>query len=277
MGRAVRGWRALAGAFAALAFALTLLSWNPLVRVASNEAGATVAATVTVYAGLRAFNAILSTAQEVEVSGSAVVVGGSARPLKILEPVDDTIETVAGAVLAVSVAAGLLMLGFGPLSAVGWALVGAGVALWERGPDFARRLVTVGAMLAVVLPAIFIMSGLVGDVMTRTVWEENRAVLDRIAERTGAEAMVTDAVPQAEGDAVGEETGLWGWMRSWRGGPDGGEGAMDRIGRYSTAAFVLMDEAEPLLRSYVAILAVWLLKLVALPLVLMLVALRVIR
>ncbi|TRD22798.1 hypothetical protein [Palleronia caenipelagi] len=74
------------------------------------------------YVTLRTLNAFLSSAQEVEV-GVSVVGQGSAQPLKVLEPIDDTIERIAGVVFAVMLVSGVLAVAMGPLAAVGFALV----------------------------------------------------------------------------------------------------------------------------------------------------------
>ena len=266
-------WRALIGALAALGLILSLLSWNPLARVASAEARATLASTVTVYAGLRSLNAFLSTAQEVEVGGSFVL-QGSVQPLKTLEPIDDTVERVAAAVLALSVAAGLLALGFGPLSVIGFAVLLAGAGLARTTPGLARRCLATGALLALILPAAFAVSGVAGDAMTRAVWTENTAILDRIRGEVGDEGTVADtaAAPGQGG------TGFLSWLTGET--ADEAGASADRRGtveRYRAVAAVLWSESGALLESYVSILAVWLLKLLVLPLTLILVAVRLIR
>ena len=263
MGNPFRDWRAIAVAAACLALILSVFSWNPLARLASSEARDTAASTLVVYAGLRTLNAVLSAAQEVEV-GASVGVSGSVQPLKTLEPVDDTVENVAAMVLAISVFAGVAGLGFGPLSVFGCGAVLIGLLLWTRAPPLAQRMVNSGMLLVLVLPAAFLASGIIGDAMTRSVWAENRAIQDRIWTQIDASAGVAEAPASEEAD------GLWDWLT-------GGLESASTIQRIATAAEVLTDEADDLLHSYVQILAVWLLKLVVLPLALMLLALRLIR
>ncbi|MXQ09424.1 hypothetical protein GQ651_16375 [Alphaproteobacteria bacterium GH1-50] len=264
-------WRALIGALAALGLILSVLSWNPLARVASAEARATLASTVTVYAGLRSLNAFLSTAQEVEVGGS-LVVQGSVQPLKTLEPIDDTVERVAAVVLTLSVASGLLALGFGPLSVIGFAVMLAGVGLRQTSPDLARRCLATGALVALILPASFAVSGVAGDAMTRAVWAENTAILDRIRGEVGEDGPV-GAAPAAAGG-----TGFWSWLTGDDTATEAARGeTLGTVARYREVASVLWSESGALLESYVSILAVWLLKLVVLPLTLILVAVRLIR
>src|SRR6056297_2637768 len=187
-------WRLWAAVASLVALFLSAISWNPVTRLASTEARQTAAATLVVYAGLRTLNAFLSTAQEVEVGGS-LVVSGSVQPLKSLEPIDDTVERVAAVVLAISVFAGVAALGFAPLAVIGFALMLAAVAVWTRAPPLARRLMSSGLLVALVLPLGFLASGLVGDGMTRSVWAENEAVLARIAAEFDASGAVTELEP----------------------------------------------------------------------------------
>ena len=83
---------------ALVAFAAALgYASNPVTQSAQDYARGVAAASGGLDLTLRSLNAFLSTAQEIEVSGK-VVVGGSAQPLKVLEPVDDTIERIADVV-----------------------------------------------------------------------------------------------------------------------------------------------------------------------------------
>ena len=264
-------WRTVIGALAALGLFLSLLSWNPLAQAAASQARQTLNSTVIVYAGLRSLNAFLSTAEEVEVGGSFVV-QGSVRPLKTLEPIDDTVERVAAAVLAISVVAGLLALGFGPLSVIGFAVILCGLPFARTAPAFAQRCMATGALVAVILPAAFAISGVAGDAMTSAVWAENTVILDRIRGE-----VEVDVPSPSEGDAQGG--GFWSWIT----GDDpvnAGQGAGDALGtlsRYRAVADVLWTESGALLESYISILAVWLLKLVFLPVAMVLIAVRLIR
>src|SRR6056297_3231704 len=75
--------------------------WNPMVSLAAENAEEIAASSAGVYISLRAINAVLSTAQEIEVGAS---VGGQAsfQPLKALEPIDDTVERVADVVFFIA-------------------------------------------------------------------------------------------------------------------------------------------------------------------------------
>ena len=255
-------WRVWAAVAALVALLLSAVSWNPVTRLASAEARQTAAATLVIYAGLRTLNAFLSTAQEVEVGGS-LVVSGSVQPLKSLEPIDDTVERVAAVVLTISLVAGVAGLGFAPLAVLGFAFVLAGLALWSRAPPLAGRLMSSGLLIALVLPLAFLVSSVVGDGMTRSVWAENEAVLNRIAAEFDASGAITELEP-------GPPDSMWERVL-------GSIEDANAIGRYVAAAGVLVEEADALLASYVQILAVWLLKLLVLPLAMMLIAYRLMR
>lgn len=257
-----RNWRWIVGLIAALGLVLTLASANPLTQAASGQAKKVVASTIVVYAALRTLNAALSAAQEVEVGG-AFVVTGSVQPLKTLEPLDDTVEAVAGMVLSVAMLAGALGLGFAPVTAVGFVLAGVGALAWRIAPAAAARCLWLGVLLALALPAAFIVSDLVGGAMTRQAWAENRAILD---EATGTVTAASPAITAAEAPA---ETG---WWDSVFGGEDetaeASRGVVETLGAYRAMTSALLSDADRILGSYVELLAVYAVRLILLPLVL---------
>ncbi len=147
--------------FAAAAVAMAMLAgWNyesnPLTGQAHSYAQEVAKTSAATYVSLRTLNAFLSFAQEVEVSGNAIFVEGTARPLKGLEPIDDTVERIAGAVFAIMVATGVLSVALGPVSGTGWALVGLAALLWLLFPGrlggVPRRLGVYGGLLGLALP-----------------------------------------------------------------------------------------------------------------------------
>lgn len=234
-----------------LALVLMLLySVNPLTRAARDYAGDVAASSAAIYVTLRALNAVLSAAQEVEVGG-ALVVSGTVQPLKVLEPIDDTIERIAGLVFFVMVATGVLSVALGPVGGVGWGLVALACALslWPAGrrrvPALGPRLGLYGALLGLALPLAFVLSGLAADAMTRSVWDENRAVIDEITGQVEIEAE----------DAVEEK----GWFDLFPGDLD----------HYRVIAGNIMSRADILIASYLAILSVFVFKLLVLPALLM--------
>ena len=116
---------ALIAGLACLALAL-LPQANPLVRWAEARNAEVAVAATGAYISLRAINATLSMAGEVEV-GASIGVGGSINPLRWLEPVDDTVERVSALVFAVAALSGLLSLALAPLSAIGFGLLALGL------------------------------------------------------------------------------------------------------------------------------------------------------
>lgn len=231
----------------AAVFALSS-SANPLGRAAQRYAGQVAAASAGVYITLRSVNAFLSAAQEVEVGGS-LVVSGSVQPLKTLEPIDDTIERIAGVVFAMMVITGGLSVAMGPIGAVGAAMIALAMGLWifDRLAGrrdvivvLARRLGWYGGFLALAVPLAFLISGLIADRMTQQVWQENDAVIAEIT------------APIAEDPTAPELQN-----RLWQ--------ALDDLDDYRILAGNIYDRADDLIGSYIAILGVFLFKLLLLP------------
>lgn len=250
--RRIPVWLLLILAAAAVAAAV-LHRDNTLTQTAREHAQATAVAGAGVYVTLRSLNAFLSAAQEIELGGSFVV-SGTVQPLKTLEPVDDTIERIAGIVFAMMIATGVLAVSMGPLGAVGAAMIALALALWVADRIvgrrdivvvLARRLVWYGAFLAIAVPVSFLAASVIADELTREVWEANQAVIRDITEPLAADQ--TDA--QGLGD------------RLWAAREDAEE--------YRRLAVNIYDRADDLIGSYVAILAVFLFKLLILPLLLL--------
>ncbi|MEX0284022.1 MAG: hypothetical protein AB3N23_05370 [Paracoccaceae bacterium] len=222
---------------------------NPLTQRAQDYAQTVSVASAGIYVSLRTVNAFLSAAQEVEVGG-ALVVQGTVQPLKTLEPIDDTIERIASLVFTTMVVTGLLAVAMGPVSAVGAALICGALALWiadrligrqDIVVVMARRLSWYGAFLAVALPLAFLLSALVADHLTGQVWEDNTAIV----------AEITAPIDLDETDT---DSGFWA--------------VIDTAEDYRDLARNVYDRADDLIGSYIAILAVFLFKILVLPLML---------
>jgi hypothetical protein len=240
-----RGWIGIALIFGAVLSALLALFYaqNPVSNAAARYAGTVSAASAGTYVTLRTINAFLSTAQEVELSGGFVV-SGSAQPLKVLEPVDDTIERIADVVFALMVLSGVLAVAMGPIGAVGFAMMAGAFVLWWISPGrvLGRRLAAYGAFLGLALPLSFLLSSGIAERMTAEVWDRNSQVIASITsdlDATGAEG----------------ETGWWSSMRS----------GLEEIDRYRTLAGNIFDRADALIGSYIAILAVFVFRIFLLP------------
>lgn len=224
---------------------------NPLTTLAADYAEDVATVSAATYVTLRTLNAALSTAQEIEVSGSAVVVSGSAQPLKLLEPIDDTIERIAGFVFALMIVTGVLAFSLGPLGAVGAGMIAMAASLWllDRvlGPRdvvsaLSQRLIWYGLFFLVALPLAFALSSLVSDVLTSDVLARHQAIIAEITQGVAAETEVTD-------------TSWWGDLRS----------SVGEIDRYRDIATNIWVRADVLIGSYVAILAVFVFRVFLLP------------
>jgi hypothetical protein len=233
--------------FALLAFAAAVgYASNPVTQGAQDYARGVAAASGGLYLTLRSLNAFLSTAQELQVSGG-VLVEGSVQPLKVLEPVDDTIERIADVVFFILLVTGIVGLSMGPVSAIGFGLLGltALLTLLPRAPDGQRfamvRLVGFyGFILALALPVSFLVASLLADWMTASVWAQHDAILADIS------ATVAPEIQEK--------------------GPDGWRELLASVERYGVLATTIYDRADELVASFVAILSVLFIKVLILPL-----------
>lgn len=262
-----RGGRPLIGALAlvlAVAFGLlaTVPRVNPLVGQAEAFQRDIAVAAGATYISLRAINAALSFAQEVEIGGS-VVVSGSIQPLKWLEPIDDTVEQVSGLIFAVAVLTGVLSISMAPTVAAGCALLA--VALlgrctceaapggWHATPGPLRRAFggcgAIGFALAVALPLSFVLGLWGGELLTRDALAEANGTLARI----GGQAEQLIGVDRAGGED-----------RNW----------LDIIEAYRAAAGVFWNNADELLAASLSLTGIFLLRMIVLPALALLVVLR---
>ena len=257
MSGAVGLLRAVLVPLLALVCALFILapSANPLVRWAEGRNAEVALAATGVYVSLRAINASLSMAGEVEV-GASIGVGGSINPLRWLEPVDDTVERVSSLVFAVAAVSGLLTLALEPLSAIGFGLLALGLAgqagcrYGRAGPGVARAAsgcTLLGAGLALLLPAVILAGAFLGEVMTRSEFSEAQATIGLV--RDEAAALVGDA----------------------------GDGWRERYNRLAEAAGFFWDNADDLLRASITLCGIFVLRLVVLPAALLWAALAILR
>ena len=195
--------------------------WNPVVSVAEGTAQDMAKASIGVYISLRAINAALSTAQEIEV-GASVVGQASLQPLKVLEPVDDTVERVADVVFLVATGAALTGVGLAPVVSVGLVVLGAGLLgklRFHLIPSLAKAVkpacdkgITLGLAVGLAIPLMFVLGVWVGE--RATAAQMNAAVdeLDAIAQQAniliGAGATDTQEISEAEGEGSGVLTWL---------------------------------------------------------------------
>lgn len=225
---------------------------NPLTTRAEAYQGEIAVAAGATYVSLRAINAFLSAAQEVEVGGS-LVVEGSVHPLKWLEPVDDTVERVSAAIFAVAVLTGVLKISLAPVASVGFALLALALLTrggceaatgWHRAPPVLRRLGGVcgglGFAFAIALPLAFVLGVWGGEVLTAEAAAGANGTLDMIAAEAGKLVALEDQ----------------SWRESWE--------------AYRGAARFFWEQADDLLNAALTLVGVFLLRMVVLPMVLLL-------
>lgn len=187
-------------------------------------------------------------ARGVAAASGGVIVSGSAQPLKVLEPIDDTVERIAGVVFFMMVATGVIGLAMGPVTAIGFGLLGMAALLSltardGRGGTLVRPLGIHGCILAIAVPFSFLVASLLADWMTASVWAEHDAILAEISATVAPEV---------------KARGLDGWRD-----------LLENAKRYGKLATGIYDRADELVASFVAILAVLLIKVLVLPLVIL--------
>ncbi|MDG3041991.1 hypothetical protein [Roseicyclus marinus] len=261
---------------------------NPALAPASAAAEDIAATTAGVYVSLRIINAALSTAQEIEV-GASVGAQATVQPLKVLEPVDDTVERVAGVVFAVAVGAALATVGFAPVAALGLCLFGVG-ALFRAVDDllpvidglrvssaYAMRL---GAVLAIVVPLGFAGGVAMGERITAPQWEAAIAALDAVTTEARVLTGAGEEMP-AGGTSVpitAADAGLFARLGAQlQAAGDGMGEAVAAVGRYREAAVVLMSQADELFRASLTIIGIFALRTLVLPALLLWGALALMR
>ncbi|MDV7145191.1 hypothetical protein R3X27_21115 [Tropicimonas sp. TH_r6] len=253
---------------------LALVQAEPVSGPAERTAERAAAAGLGVYVALRSVNAALSVAQEVELGGSFGF-SANAQPLKVLEPIDDTVERVAGAVFSVALLAGVLAIGVGPVSSLGFLLLAAGLAIQAmRGPlergagAVARPLCRAGSLsnmtgllLAVLLPLSLALGGTLGTVVTQQKWDS------AMAQVSAVEAQSKQLLGVQEETGGSEATGVLGQVR----------GAIEQAGDYGEAVGYYLAEADDLLKASLTLVAIFLLRTLILPLTLVAVMVALLR
>lgn len=184
------GWRVVPLIGAALCLVLALwvarAAEDPLTAPAQTYAADIATKAAGTYVVLRTLNAVLSAAQEVEV-GVTIIASGNAQPLKVLEPLDDTIERIAGLVFGIMVGTGVLAVALGPVSAVGLALLAVALLITSLSPrrEMARRLGWYGAFMGLALPIGLTLAAPLAGVLTQPTLDRNQALVSEITQSVG--------------------------------------------------------------------------------------------
>ncbi len=236
---------------------------NPALPPAVDAAEDVAVVTAGVYVSLRAINAALSAAQEVEV-GASIGAQASLQPLKVLEPVDDTVERVADVVFAVAAGAALATVGLQPVAAIGLIVLGVGLVGYGLGRGSTARAslraVRLGAALGLVLPLVFAGGVWLGEVATQAQWDAAMAELDAVA----GEARVL--IGAGEGDLIDAAEGGEGMLSGFISAITG---ARDSVQGYVDAAAVFTREADTLFSATLTIIGIFVLRVLVLPVLLL--------
>lgn len=255
---------------------------NPFVAPAEAAAGDIAAATTTVYVSLRIINSALSAAQEIEV-GASVGAQVGVQPLKVLEPVDDTVERVASVVFAVAAGAAVAAVGLDPVAGLGLLILGAGLlgrcacALSPMAAPVggaSTRAVSLGAALALVLPAVFALGVAMGQWMTEARWAEAMATLDGVTAEAAVLIGSDDTGEIAADEDIVLPPSIWDRLSS-AGAAIGG--ATDAVGRYTEAMSVFLDRAEDLFEASLTLIGIFALRILVLPVLLLWGAMTILR
>lgn len=225
---------------------------NPLVDQARAVNQKIAVAASATYVSLRLINAALSTAQEVEISAS-VAVGASAQPLKILEPVDDTVERAADVVFVIAVVTGLMSVGLGPVASIGLLLVGvaAGTRALGLKDRTGNRALALGLMVSLALPGAFWLGGTLAGALSVEARDAANATL---AEVTGtAQGLVGGTEQVADTDQ--------GWFSGVR---ELGEA----VSNYTGAVGYFLNNADRLFGALLTLMGIFLLETLVMPVVL---------
>jgi len=226
---------------------------NPVPDRAEAYAADVATASAGTFLTLRSLNAVLSSVQEIEVGGS-LVVSGTAQPFKFLEPVDDTIERISGAVFWIMLVAGVLSIAMGPVSAVGAGMVALATLIWlidrAAGPKnplvgLTRSLVWYGSFLGLGLPLAFLVSAVLADRLSNATWAEHEARIQLIC------GEICEDDPTAAAKRQTWSTGL--------------QDLLDDAERYRELASRIYNQANELIASYIAILSVFVFQIFLLP------------
>lgn len=258
---------------AALSLWVGVSQMNPAVRWAETSVEEVAVTTGGVYVSLRVINAALSAAQEIEI-GASVGAQASAQPLKVLEPVDDTVERVADVVFVVAAGASVAAVGLAPVAALGAMVLAAGLAglaLSLAVPGWpaalhrmAERAARLGAAVAVVLPLVISLGLDLGARMTAPVAAEAEAVLAEIT--LEAELLIGGGVAPGETEDVPSDAGLFsGLADRLSAAGDALDGAVAAVRDYRDAAAVFLSEADALFSSTMTLIGVFVLQTLVLP------------
>lgn len=249
--------------------------WNPLVTTSEAASENIATSSIAVYVSLRVINSALSTAQEVEI-GASVVGQASLQPLKVIEPVDDTVERVAEFIFLLATVAALTTAGLSPLVSVGLITLGSGLlcrlclgrwpSLSEQMRPVYNKAISLGLSVGILLPLSFTLGVWMGEVATTAQLDTASNELNSIADKARYLIGATDDEDIGDPQNDDEDSGLLIWLRNQASkAHDGVANVFERSNRYLEAAQVFIDEADTLLKASLTIISVFLLRVLVLP------------
>jgi hypothetical protein len=244
---------------------------NPAVPPAVEAAQDIALVTTSVYVALRTINAALSAAQEVEI-GASIGAQASLQPLKVLEPVDDTVERVAAVVFSVAAGAAVAVVGLEPVAAIGLVVLGIGLLGMGLGTGSVAaaglRAVRLDAALGLVLPLVFAGGIWLGERATASQWEEAMAQLNAVTSEAsvliggGEEELLAEAA-----ESGGLFSGFIGALTD----------ATSSVQNYIEAAGVFTQQADALFAATLTIIGIFVLRTLVLPALLLWSVMAVLR
>ncbi len=219
--------------------------------------------------------------------GASVVGHASFQPLKVLEPVDDTVERVSDAVFLVAAGAALAAVGLAPVVSIG--LVFLGVSLLGKlciqcFPSFSKTVeplcekgINFGIIVGLAIPLLFALGVWVGERATAAQMNAAVAELDAVAQQAriligGEDDATVNPKPEDE------DAGILDWLGAQMAGArDSVDGIIEGITSYRGAAQVLIEEANTILEASLTIIGVFTLRVFVLPVFLLFGAMSLLR
>lgn len=247
---------------------------NPVFDLSQQYSAKIATSAVTLYASLRLINSVLSVAMETEVSGGAVLVSGTVQPLKMLEPVDDTVERVADVVFVLALIAGVMTIALAPIGGLGLALLGAaligGAAMHGKLAPWADGLIarvrSTGLALGLAIPLGLIAGFAGGEWLTQNAVTNANQVITGLTDTLDDEAAsVQTEQSQAPTTFGALQEALFGKSEA---SASGTLSIAQSTKRYLDIAGTVMTKADELFVSFAQLLAAYLFQMIVLPLVL---------
>jgi hypothetical protein len=298
----------------ALMLVLGLVNSVPLAKTAETYATEIASDSVKTYITLRALNAVLSFAQEVEVSGGVVMASGTIQPFKVLEPVDDAVERLSTAIFLTGSIASLVTVLLPILGHSSFILLGLAIFVLSgiRFMDASRHLhpvivqslggfARVGFLIYAAILA-FAFASWIGDRVSESSWKEYSNVLEEVTSQmqvpnpeeenqqsdlnfNDTEKPETES-EDVEGSITNSLSETWSSVSSsisnagetLNSGVDAVKGASGRVmsaaNTAQKSARVILSRSDELVFAMISVLAAFLFKLVVLPLAIFFVVVR---